>query len=237
MFAICSSSGAHLWQWFRDLRRQCSDYVGGVFKNKTALLALYLDPCYKGMDDFDVPSKDIAISEFRKAMTAMFGGPFPEEAHEDEEVELMEEENPTGDVVDDYYAPTTTPLAEESPSRILSFASHLALAVDRFISERPKVTKTKDLKEQDRERGSSLKWWHDNKSRFPLVSKLAQRVLTAQGTQSDVERNWSHGGHILNNLRLSMSPKMFHMILFLYENREMWINVDAALIFGHKEDD
>lgn len=83
-------------------------------------------------------------------------------------------------------------------------------------------------------RGSSLKWWNENEYRFPLTAILAKEILTAQGTEADVERNFSHARHILDNLRASMSDELFHKILFLYENRRLWVDIDAAIVFGKK---
>lgn len=61
---------------------------------------------------------------------------------------------------------------------------------------------------------------------------LAYKVLTAQATQCDVERNFSHGGQILDQLRGNLTDETFHQILFLYENRHLWGPEDAVAIFG-----
>ena len=77
-----------------------------------------------------------------------------------------------------------------------------------------------------------MKWWKENEPAFPRVAKSARILLTDRATESDVERNLFHAKHILSDLRASMSPDMFHIILFLYENRDLWVDLDPALIFG-----
>jgi hypothetical protein len=107
------------------------------------------------------------------------------------------------------------------------------ILVERFIAEVPRLVAQKDLQGADSKRGICLSWWRDNQRRFPLTHQLALKVLTAQATESDVERNYSHARHILESLRASMSAEMFHMILFLYENRPLWAHIDPAAIFGY----
>ena len=86
------------------------------------------------------------------------------------------------------------------------------------------------------QRGRSLQWWWEHKDIYPNVVQLALKVLSAQGTQCDVERNFSHAGIILNYLRSSMSPDLLHVILFLYENRHLWSVDDAEFVLGSDED-
>lgn len=88
------------------------------------------------------------------------------------------------------------------------------------------------LNGDDIKRGNSLKWWHENCTRFPRTARLARRVLAAQATESDVERNYSHAGYVLSQLRSSLSPEMFHKIVFIYENRRLISAADANAIFA-----
>lgn len=83
-------------------------------------------------------------------------------------------------------------------------------------------------------RGRSLQWWHENKHRFPNVYALAKKVLVAQATQCDVERNLSHASFILSYLRNNLDDETFHQVLFLYENRHLWGIQDAVPIFGNE---
>jgi hypothetical protein len=67
-----------------------------------------------------------------------------------------------------------------------------------------------------------LQWWAENEHLFPRTAKLAYKVLTAQGTQCDVERNLSVAGLLLDELRQSMTEDTLHELLFLFENRHLW---------------
>ena len=66
------------------------------------------------------------------------------------------------------------------------------------------------------------------------LSKILNFLLHAfmEAAHVAVERNFSHARHILDTLRASMSDETFHKILFLYENRHLWVDVDPILIFG-----
>lgn len=96
---------------------------------------------------------------------------------------------------------------------------------------RPTVAATLNTPEEIR-RGRTLQWWHENKHQWPHVYPKAKAKLCAQGTQCDVERNFSHGGIILNDLRNALDDETFHMILFLYENRHLWGPGDALAVFA-----
>lgn len=162
-----------------------------------------------------------------------------EKAFRDRYAHLMnrnvEQDADAMDVDSEFDARVQTPAEDESATfslGLLPLLLLIVLIVQRYIQTSPMLVRSADLQGADKRRGSSLKWWNENESRFPFTAALAREKLTAQATEADVERNFSHARHILDTLRASMSDDLFHKILFLYENRALWTDVDPALIFG-----
>jgi len=174
------------------------------YNNEIAMLSLFLDPCFKAMNAPRFSGED------RERAKEVFKAQFPLPARP-----LVRRVLTVNDEVD---AP---------------MAGSLRAEVDRWISLQPVLTE--DLATPDaQKRGRCLQWWHENKKDWPHVWPVAKKTLPAQGTQCDVERNWSHGKHILEDLRSSMDEETFHMILFLYENRHLWGIGDSVAIFGNQ---
>jgi hypothetical protein len=91
------------------------------------------------------------------------------------------------------------------------------------------------LSVEEKKIGLALLWWHANEQSFPIAARMAYKYLVMQASECDVERNYSHAGHILEKKRGRLSDKNLHMILFLYENRSYWSDLtDAEVveIFG-----
>jgi hypothetical protein len=82
-----------------------------------------------------------------------------------------------------------------------------------------------DLTEEQKKVGIAVLWWEQYEQKFPISARVARRSMVKQAAESDVERNYSHAGHIFEKKRASLSDKTLHMILFLYENRSYWENL------------
>jgi hypothetical protein len=67
---------------------------------------------------------------------------------------------------------------------------------------------------------------------FPITAKMAYKYLLMQASEADVERNYSHAGHIFEKRRSALSAKNLNMILFLYENRSYWENLTDAQVLA-----
>ena len=63
-----------------------------------------------------------------------------------------------------------------------------------------------------------LKWWQANESRFPVLSKLAKRLLCIPATSVPAERIFSTSGLIVNKQRASLKPENVDMLVFLNRN-------------------
>ena len=59
---------------------------------------------------------------------------------------------------------------------------------------------------------------------------MAYKHMVMQAAESDVERNFSHAGHIFEKKRGALSEKTLNTILFLYENRSYWNDLTDAQI-------
>ena len=63
-----------------------------------------------------------------------------------------------------------------------------------------------------------LKWWKANEHRFPILSKLAKRLLCIPATSVPAERIFSTSGLIVNKERASLKPENVDMLVFLNRN-------------------
>ena len=65
-------------------------------------------------------------------------------------------------------------------------------------------------------------WTVDNTVKWPILSKIATRFLSAPCTSAEAERLFSSAGLIINNLRKSLLQENAEMLLFLHHNLEIY---------------
>jgi hypothetical protein len=63
-----------------------------------------------------------------------------------------------------------------------------------------------------------LKWWHENRLRFPNVALVARQLLGVPATSVASERAFSKAGDIITKKRNRLGPTKAEMVLFLMEN-------------------
>lgn len=74
-----------------------------------------------------------------------------------------------------------------------------------------------------REDGAGLdsnpaKWWQQHASRYPLLSSVARRFLSAPPTSVASERLFSSAGDVLTDSRSRLLPEKAEMLIFLKVN-------------------
>lgn len=67
-------------------------------------------------------------------------------------------------------------------------------------------------------RANSYSWWAENRVRFPLLAKLAQRYLSAPPTSVPSERLFSGAGDVYDEKRNRLAPERAEMLLFIKSN-------------------
>lgn len=88
-----------------------------------------------------------------------------------------------------------------------SSASHAIQELQKYLED-PLLPRTED----------PLKWWMENKSKFPNIYELALKLLSIPATSVPSERLFSKSGRLLEDNRNRLAPKKTNMILFLYSN-------------------
>ena len=66
-----------------------------------------------------------------------------------------------------------------------------------------------------------LKFWKENHSRWPNLSKLAMKVLGVPATSASVERMFSITGHIFQSKRRRMTDKLFSTLVYSKLNEHL----------------
>ena len=77
-----------------------------------------------------------------------------------------------------------------------------------------------------------FQFWRDEKEKFPVLFKLAQRFLSAPSTSAESERLFSTSTAIYTALRRSMSADTFQKLLFLSRNIRFGGYSNALPILG-----
>lgn len=67
----------------------------------------------------------------------------------------------------------------------------------------------------------ALRYWENNKLKYPALYNLAMKVLTVPAKSAPVERVFSRGGIILRPHRARLSAKLFEMLMFLKCNEKV----------------
>lgn len=65
---------------------------------------------------------------------------------------------------------------------------------------------------------ASLKWWNENKTRFPVLASLARQYLNIPASQTSSERLFSTAGNIVTNDRARLLSSNVEQIAFLNKN-------------------
>ncbi len=60
-----------------------------------------------------------------------------------------------------------------------------------------------------------LQWWKGNEQSFPIVSKLAKRVLGVPASSAPSERVFSNLGNVANAKRSRMTPETSEKLVLL----------------------
>ncbi len=63
-----------------------------------------------------------------------------------------------------------------------------------------------------------LKWWRENRSKYPLLSPLAKAYLSIPATSVPSERVFSTAGDIVTAKRSQLLPEIVDMLIFLKKN-------------------
>jgi hypothetical protein len=63
-----------------------------------------------------------------------------------------------------------------------------------------------------------LTWWKTNKTRFPILSKLARKYLAIPATSTPSERLFSEAGNVMTIKRTQLAPNMLENLVFCKKN-------------------
>ena len=58
-------------------------------------------------------------------------------------------------------------------------------------------------------------FWRENKSLFPILSKVARQIHSIQTSSAAVERQFSGAGIVINERRTALAPDQVNNVLFI----------------------
>ena len=181
----------------KSLQKRFSD----ITDNYSLVLATLLDPRFKDKFFSDTSERSFAR------------GLLQEKCHE----LLLETKSDPDSCAED-----TCPPSPKRPQSLLwrsfsdilketgscSASSKTPSNIDHYLSE-PVI---------DFHQASCDSWWMENNRRFPLLSELAQRYLSAPATSVPSERVFSDAGNICNDKRNRLAPERTETLLFIKKN-------------------
>lgn len=85
---------------------------------------------------------------------------------------------------------------------------------DRFQNEIDQYIKFAEMTEDE----DLLNWWSTRKNVFPLLSKVARKILAVPSSNTTSERNFSCAGRMMEPRRNALSAKNLDELLFLHSN-------------------
>ncbi len=74
----------------------------------------------------------------------------------------------------------------------------------------------------DVRKGNTYKWWFQNKSRYPLLARLAMKYLSAPPTSVSSERLFSTVGEIYDERRNRLNPEHADTLIFIKNNIKLF---------------
>ena len=199
----------------KEMTTSLKSRFAGIEENQLLAIATVLDPRFK--------DKFFGSSIIRATVQEML------------EEELLKIEEVAGTPGRNNHDTATSPSEEtkEPPSKrqkkdtLLSMFSEIlesstattpmsssAIEVDRYLSE--PVINYKD--------GDPFTWWSQHKARFPLLSRLARRYLSATATSVPSERLFSLAGNVYEEHRNRILPEHAETLLFIKGNYSLFAN-------------
>ena len=132
---------------------------------------------------------------------------------------LIKSTQPSNDAIESTDIPT-------QPQRIMTKAE---VELDQYLSEpllplprhKPKegADPIEALKLNTKDHTiETLSWWRSNKTRFPLISHVAQQLLATPPSSADSERLFSEEGLIVTEKRNRLTAENAEKLLFISQN-------------------
>ena len=115
--------------------------------------------------------------------------------------------------------PAEVPLAEPVPA---------VVTADTMVDEEMRLYKERHVSIASLPVEDSLRFWRENKSSFPILSKVARAVFGFAISAAGIERDFSVGGNCLTRKRGKLDEAIVEMMLFLKVNKKDIPPVDGV---------
>lgn len=152
-------------------------------------------------------------------MIAPFFDPRYKDLEHESELDAMKIKDMVKDMLEHIPSNSSNPPIDDTSLNILFTGNHtpsvnsLDIEYKRYLSE---IT-------IDCQKDNPYLWWKERESIYPRMSKLAKKYLCIPATSSSSERCFSTAGNIVTAKRSSLHPENVNMLVFLYQNRHIYL--------------
>lgn len=171
--------------------------LSGLKSSRTLCLSTFCDPRFKNITFADNQVKQWVIEEVAQEISA--------DTSTSEEAST--EPSSTTEVADEFSL-------WDAFDKIAAEYAPIGTPTSRAIVEVQRYLESGVISRHD----CPLKWWMNNKYKYPHLGRVAQRKLGVLATSVPCERLFSKAGEVLTERRSSLKPKHLNMILFLNSN-------------------
>ena len=89
----------------------------------------------------------------------------------------------------------------------------------------------------DPEDSDTLKYWTNNRKKFPLLSRLARKFLCIPASSATLERVFSTAGNAVSERRTSLSIDNIEMLVYMKENMKELKTIPDFIRPGYEDND
>lgn len=187
-----------------DLLNALEERKTALFSNSALICAVFLDPRFRSQlsDDQIKVAKETVIDTLDKIVKL-------QEESADGSVTDLSVNNDTEDILEKHLRTThnSSERNTEEPQMIL----------ENSLKEIDELNKEKRLPTNY----SVLKFWQENKEKYPLLFQVAEVMHAIPPTQVPVERSFSVLGLVYNSRRVQLKQEMLENIIHIKLNKDL----------------
>ncbi|CAF2262836.1 unnamed protein product, partial [Rotaria magnacalcarata] len=201
------------------LRQSLDERFKDIYQNKMILLSTVLDPRWKDFNCLErlLYQKHVETLNVLNKLQAFESKTLAYVALKEQFDTLLE-----NDSVLSQSQSSISDEAKNEPYDIfdIMITNHSLTSSNSTCSELIMYQHEREISRND----NPLKWWSENKRKYPLLSQLACKYLCISATSAPSERMFSASGYLTSDRRSRLTPESANVLLFLNKNMSKSVN-------------